>query len=167
MTNNTASVRFTFNFVAKTIVGTKASFDKASKGVGPIYEELAHKMAQHPDFTIEVKEPKKPAKDKRTYAGMDVDFIKDFFAAIGLVEELDNLNKALAFAEKNKMSKYPLAKRMLFDAVPEFNYASAKDEVAEYRHQRMLERAGVIKVNEALPTKGTAAAENLAAAANF
>lgn len=165
MTNtNTASVRFTFNFVAKTIVGTKASFDKASKGVGPIYEELAHKMAQHPDFTIEVK---KPAKDKRTYAGMDVDFIKDFFAAIGLVEELDNLNKALAFAEKNKMSKYPLAKRMLFDAVPEFNYVSAKGEVAEYRHQRMLEHAGVIKVNEALPTKGTAAAENLAAAANF
>lgn len=162
MTNNTASVRFTFNFVAKTIVGTKASFDKASKGVGPIYEELAHKMAQHPDFTIEVK---KPAKDKRTYAGMDVDFIKDFFAAIGLVEELDNLDKALAFAGKNKMSKYPLAKRMLFDAVPEFDYVSAKDEVAKYRYERTLERAGVIMVKGAIPAKGTAATENVATAA--
>lgn len=165
MTNNTTSVRFTLNFAAKTIVGTKASFDKASKGFGPVYEELAALMAKHPTYGVEIKEPKKPAKDKRTYAGMDIDFIKDFFAAIGLVEELDNLDKALAFAGKNKMSKYPLAKRMLFDAVPEFDYVSAKDEVAKYRYERTLERAGVIMVKGAIPAKGTAATENVATAA--
>ena len=36
-----STVRFTINFIKKQIIGTKASFDKASKGSGPIYEELA------------------------------------------------------------------------------------------------------------------------------
>ena len=57
MTNNTSSVRFNYDFFNKTIVGTKASFDKASKGFGPAYEELATKMAEHPDFICAVKEP--------------------------------------------------------------------------------------------------------------
>lgn len=161
----TTSTRFTLNFVAKTIVGTKASFDKASKGFGPVYEELAAMMAKHPTYGVEIKAPKQPAKTKQTYKDMDIDFIKDFFAAIGLITELNNLNKVLAFAEKDKMSKYPIAKRMLFDAVPEFNYVSAKEEVAEYRHKRTLERAGVIKVREAIPAKETK--PDLAPAANF
>ena len=44
---NTNAVRFTINFIEKQIIGTKASFDKASKGFGPIYEELAAKAANH------------------------------------------------------------------------------------------------------------------------
>lgn len=43
-----STVRFTINFIKKQIIGTKASFDKASKGSGPIYEELAEKVAKHP-----------------------------------------------------------------------------------------------------------------------
>ena len=42
-----STVRFTINFIEKQIIGTKASFDKASKGFGPIYEELADKAAKH------------------------------------------------------------------------------------------------------------------------
>ena len=45
MTTNSSSVRFTLNFVAKTIVGTKASFTKAGKGFGPAYDELVALMA--------------------------------------------------------------------------------------------------------------------------
>lgn len=60
MTTNSSSVRFTLNFVNKTIVGTKASFDKASKGFGPIYDELAVLMAKHPTYDFEVKTPKQP-----------------------------------------------------------------------------------------------------------
>ena len=40
-TNSTNTVRFTVDFIKKTITGTKASFNKASTGFGPIYEELA------------------------------------------------------------------------------------------------------------------------------
>ena len=175
MSTKNSSVRFTLDFADKTIVGTKASFTKAGKGFGPVYDELVALMAKHPDFECDVKEPKQPAKPKQSYKGMDIDFIKDFFAAIGLITELNNLNKVLAFAEKDKKSKYPLAKRMLFDAVPEFNYVSAKEEVAEYRHKRTLEHAGVLKVKESILTKETkpdlAATDNivedLAPAANF
>ena len=45
MKKQTNAVRFTINFIAKEITGTKASFDKASKGFGPVYEELAEKVA--------------------------------------------------------------------------------------------------------------------------
>ena len=37
----TISERFIIDFINKKIIGTKASFDKASKGSGAIYEELA------------------------------------------------------------------------------------------------------------------------------
>ena len=77
MTTATASsIRFTLDVFNKTISGTKASFDKASKGFGPIYEELAEKVAKHPTFALIVKEQKKhTTKAKRTYNGMDFDFI--------------------------------------------------------------------------------------------
>lgn len=133
-----SSVRFTLNFAERTIVGTKASFAKASKGFGPVYDELAALMAKHPTYRCEEKAPKKPAKTKRTYEGMDIPFIQDFFHALGLEDELDALEKALAYAETNRISKYPLAKRMLFDVCPDFDYATAKQEVAEYRYQRAL-----------------------------
>ena len=135
---NSSSVRFTLNFAANKIVGTKASFDKASKGFGPVYDELAALMAKHPTYGIEVKAPKQPAKAKRTYEGMDIAFIMDFFHAIDMEEAAAKLEKALAYAEINRISKYPLAKRMLFDVCPDFDYATAKQEVAEYRYQRAL-----------------------------
>ena len=72
-----STVRFTINFIKKQIIGTKASFDKASKGSGPIYEELAEKVAKHPDFALIVKEQKKhTTKAKKTYYGMDFDFME-------------------------------------------------------------------------------------------
>ena len=53
--------RFSVDFIGKMISGTKASFDKAKKGNGPIYEELARKVANHPDFDLVEILPKKPA----------------------------------------------------------------------------------------------------------
>ncbi len=161
MTNtNTASVRFTFNFVAKTIVGTKASFDKASKGVGPIYEELAHKMAQHPDFTIEVKEP---AKDKRTYAGMDIDFMRDFLTANNDSITLKTLNDVIAFAKSAGKSVYPLAKRVFFETYDCFDFADAKRIVDEYRYQQTKKLADAHALAVALTKKATAEGSNTTA----
>lgn len=153
MTNNTTSVRFTLNFAAKTIVGTKASFNKASKGFGPVYEELAHKMAQHPDFTIEVK---KPAKGKQTYAGMDIDFMRDFLTANDDSITLKTLNDVIAFAKSAGKSVYPLAKRVLFEAYDCFDYADAKRIVDEYRYQRTKELADAQALALALTKKATA-----------
>ena len=141
MSNKSSSVRFTLNFANNTIVGTKASFDKAGKGYGPIYEELAEKLAKHPTFTCVVKVPKQPAKPKRTYKGMDIPFIVDFLTAIGDSSTLQMVNDVVAFADKQNASKYPSVKRVLFDEYPNFDYADAKHKVSDYRHKRMLEDA--------------------------
>ena len=78
-----STVRFTINFIKKQIIGTKASFDKASKGSGPIYEELAEKVAKHPDFALIVKEQKKhTTKAKKTYYGMDFDFMEPYICLL-------------------------------------------------------------------------------------
>lgn len=53
------SPRFTLNFANQTIVGTKASFDKASKGTGPIYGELVALIEKHPTFGFTIKEQEK------------------------------------------------------------------------------------------------------------
>ena len=75
------AVRFTVDFINQKIIGTKASFDKASKGFGPIYEELADKAAKHPDFALIVKEQKKhTTKAKKTYYGMDFDFMEAYIS---------------------------------------------------------------------------------------
>ena len=103
-----------------------------------MYDELVALMAKHPTYRCVEKAPKKPAKPKRTYEGMDITFIMDFFHAIDMEEAAAKLEKALAYAAANRISKYPLAKRMLFDVCPDFDYASAKQEVAEYRYQLAL-----------------------------
>ena len=65
--NTTYTERFTIDFISKKIIGTQASFNKASKGTGEIYEELASKIARPPNFEVAVKEQKTHiTKAKRT-----------------------------------------------------------------------------------------------------
>ena len=129
----TTSIRFTFNFSNKTIVGTKASFDKASKGYGPIYDELAAKMAQHPDYSIEVKAPKKPAKPKQSYAEMNIKFMLDYASAVNEPEFRVKMEKVRDFLKKAGKSVYPIVKRMFLE-----HYAPAKDERFAYEHAKVI-----------------------------
>lgn len=144
MKTSTVSVRFHYDFAAKTIWGTKASFDKASKGFGPVYDELAEKMAKHPTFTCVVKAPKQPTKAKQTYKGMDIPFMVDFLTATDDNITLKTLNDVIDYAEKMGKSKYPLAKRVFFDTYDCFDYVDAKRIVDEYRHQQTLEKANAM-----------------------
>ena len=154
----TVSPRFSFNFPNRTIVGTKASFDKAGKGTGSAYEELVAMMEKQPTFEFEVKEPKKPAKPRQTYKGMDIQFIKDFLAAVGDTNTLKTVNEVIAFAKAMKKHAYPFVKRVLFDAYEEFDYSSAKKIVNHYRHSQML-------INAAKKAAEGAAAKTAAEAA--
>ena len=104
MKKQSVVVRFTVNFITKEITGTKASFDKASKGFGPIYEELAEKVAKHPDFELVVKEQKKhTTKAKRTYNGMDFDFMEAYIETRVNAEQI--------------MAEYEAVKKMAEDAI--------------------------------------------------
>ena len=133
------AVRFTINFIEKQIIGTKASFDKASKGFGSIYEELAEKVAKHPDFTLTVKEQKKhTTKAKKTYNGMDFAFMEAYIStrknAKQLMEEYESVKKE---AEDSKIRVYPLTKKwFLGEFDPEkqgFDMEKAKKEISDYR----------------------------------
>ena len=138
--------RFTLNFANKTIVGTQASFNKASKGSGPVYDELMKLVEKHPDFGYEIKEQKrKSQKPKRTYPGMDIEFIRDFIMAKGDANNLVSFNMLMAYAKKTNSSKYPLAKKFLFDVYDTekspFNYEQAKELVKEFRFTKALAEA--------------------------
>lgn len=133
------AVRFTINFIEKQIIGTKASFDKASKGFGPIYEELAEKVAKHPNFELVVKEQKKhTTKAKKTYNGMDFDFMEAYIStrknAKQLMEDYEAIKKE---AEDSKISVYPFTKKWFlgeFDPDKQgFDMKKAKEEIANYR----------------------------------
>ena len=138
MTNNTSSVRFNYDFFKKTIVGTKASFDKASKGFGPAYEELAAKMAEHPDFTCVVKEQKKrTTKQKETYDGMNIEWMRTYIRMKNNAEFSKRFEQAVQFAKNSKRSVYPLAKKFFLkeftkNGVVNFDYAKAREEVQAY-----------------------------------
>lgn len=164
-TSVAVSSRFVLDFANKTIVGSKASFDKAGKGKGDAYEKLVSLMAKHPDFVCVVKEPKEPAKPKQTYKGMDIDFILDYLAAIGDTKTLDKVNDVIAYAEKDKLKKYPLVKYELFAAYKKFNYNDAKEKVAVYRHKKIVEMATAEAAKNTASTEGKQ--PDLAPAANL
>ena len=135
----TNTVRFTVDFIAQKIIGTQASFDKASKGFGPAYDELAEKVAKHPAFELKIKEQKKhTTKAKRTYDGMDFDFMAAYIEtrknAKTLMEEYLNVKK---FAKENKMSVYPFTKKwFLGEFDPDglgFDMEKAQKEISNYR----------------------------------
>ena len=143
-TNSTNSVRFTVDFINTAIIGSKASFNKASTGFGPIYEELAEKIAKHPDFKLVVKEQKKhTTKTKRTYNGMDFPFMEAYIEtrpnAKQIMAEYESIKAA---AKENKMSVYPFTKKWFlgeFDPNGEgFDMDAAKKAISDYRMEKAI-----------------------------
>lgn len=139
MNTNKTSARFTIDFINHKIVGTKASFDKAGKGEGAIYEELASKIAKHPDFTLKVKEQKKHSTTaKRTYNGMNFSFMEAYIETRLKAEQIKKEYEAVKkMAEDSKISVYPFTKKWFlgeFDPDNQgFDMDKAKKEIAEYR----------------------------------
>lgn len=120
MTNLTASRvrtnRFVLDFVNKTITGSASAFKKANTGYGPEYEELVAKMNAHPDFKLVVIEPKKPATAKRTYKGLNDQFITEYISiqveAPSLAKERAEIEK---WAEDTGRKVFPTVKKWFLD----------------------------------------------------
>ena len=146
-TSKKASVRFTLNIPSRKIVGSKASFDKAGKGQGPIYDELARLMALHPDFGFEVKVPvKRSAKPKQTYKGMDLPFMLDFASAVNDAAFHSKMELVVKFAKNAGKKVYPIAKRLFLDHYAQWNgkpfdYAVACEIVKNYRFEGIITEA--------------------------
>ena len=138
-TNKNMNVRFTIDFINKSIIGTKSSFNKAGKGFGAEYEELAAKMAAHPGFELVVKEQKhKSTKAKRTYDGLDFDFMEAYIEMQTDAQKLKNEYKSVKQMAVNcGSSKYPLTKKWFLgefsDMEGGFDMEAAKKDIANYR----------------------------------
>ena len=141
-TNKNMNVRFTIDFINKSIIGTKSSFNKAGKGFGAEYEELAAKMAAHPDFKLVEKEQKhKSAKAKRTYDGLDFDFMEAYIEIQPASEKLKNEYESVKQMAANcGTSKYPLTKKWFLGKFgtedQPFDMEQARKEIADYRIQQ-------------------------------
>ena len=135
----TYTERFTIDFISKKIIGTQASFNKASKGTGEIYEELASKIARHPDFEVAVKEQKKHiTKAKRTYDGMDFKFMEAYIATQKIADQLMKEYEAVKkMAKASNTSVYPFTKKwFLGEFDPEkkgFDMKKAIEEISSHR----------------------------------
>ena len=110
---------FTYNFVNKTIVGTKSAINRANKGLSPEYGMLCKMLADHPDFTVAEKQINHKA-DKKKYNGLTLPRMKEY------IETQPNSEKRLIeFAAIQKVAKakgalYPLTKKWFLATFPEF-----------------------------------------------
>ena len=110
---------FTYNFVNKTIVGTKSAINRANKGMKPEYDTLCEMLAAHPDFTVVEKQIDHKA-DKKKYNGLTLPRMKEY------IETQPNSEKRLIeFAAIQKVAaakgaKYPLTKKWFLATFPEF-----------------------------------------------
>ena len=138
MMTTTANVRFTINFVKKEITGSKASFKKAGKGFGPEYEELAAKIARHPDFALVEIEPKKRSnKKKETYEGLNEPFMRNYI--ITLADSKKYLAELEAVKKKAKdmgKSVYPLMKKWFLESFSDengvFDMGKAREQMSNH-----------------------------------
>ena len=140
--NENMNVRFTIDFINKTISGTQSSFNKAGKGFGDEYEELAAKMAAHPDFKLVVKEQKhKSTKAKRTYDGLDFDFMEAYIEMQTDAQKLKNEYESVKQMAVNcGSSKYPLTKKWFLGKFgtedQPFDMEQARKDITDYRIQQ-------------------------------
>lgn len=138
MNTTTSAVRFTIDFINTTITGTQASFNKASKGFGPEYEELTAKMAAHPTFTLTVKEQKhKATSAKKTYEGMDFKFMEDYIATFEDATLAHEYESVKEMAKKCGTKTYPLTKKWFLGKFSKmeggFDMDAARKDIANFR----------------------------------
>lgn len=145
MTTATASsIRFTLDVFNKTISGTKASFDKASKGEGPIYEELARKMAAHPDYRLVIKEQKIQKEKKETYEGLNFTLMEAYIAIQDNANELMEAYKEVKkFAKEAKLSSYPITKKWFLEQFEGFNVSKAKKDIYEVKSKAVVAKVSI------------------------
>lgn len=146
-TNEKITVRFTIDFFGHKIIGTKASFNKASKGSGAEYEELAAKIAAHPDFELVVKEQKhKSIKAKRTYDGLDFPFMEAYILTQSDSNALMAEYKSVKTMAKSCASNvYALTKKWFLETFATedepFDMSEAREAINAYRIQKAVAKA--------------------------
>ena len=110
---------FTYNFVNKTIVGTKSAINRANKGMKPEYGMLCEMLAEHPDFTVAEKQINHKA-DKKKYNGLTLPRMEAYIETQPNSKERLIEFAAIEKVAATKGAKYPLTKKWFLVTFPEF-----------------------------------------------
>ena len=121
------NTHFTYNFVEKTIVGSKRSIDRANKGLSPEYAELTKMMAEHPDFAVTVKIIK-ANNNKKTYSNLTIKRMEKYIELQENAEEKLKEFKALQDLGKAMGALYPICKKWFLKEYEEFKNADEDSE---------------------------------------
>lgn len=147
--------KFNYNFVNKTIVGSKRSIERANKGLSPEYQELTYMLSQHPDFTV-VEKVIQVNESKKTYNKLTLDRMKEYIETQANAEEKIKEFEAIKKVAKARGALYPLSKKWFLATYPEYktneisaeqasvllaNAAAALDEIDENETNETLEKA--------------------------
>ena len=122
---------FEFNFVAKTIEGSKSAISRANKGMNPEFKELCEMIKAQPTFTITVKViNQKEGKEK--YHDLTFERMKLYISLQTDAEKKLAEFEAIKKIAKAKGAMYPLTKKWFINTYKNYKESDiAKMESAE------------------------------------
>ena len=130
------NTHFTYNFVDKTIVGSKRSISRANKGLNPEYAELCSKLAEQPTFKV-VEKVINQNTNKKTYQKLTFDRMRGYIALLSNSEKrLAELEAVIQVAEA-RGAKYPLTKKWFLATYPEYK----ENEILEMQTSNLITKA--------------------------
>lgn len=134
--------RFTYNFIEKAIIGSKAAIERANKGKNPEYAELSGMLAAHPDFSVRVKDIQ-TKEGKKTYKKLTFDRMEDYIRTqfadqVVLNKKLIEFSAIQKVAEA-KGAKYPLTKKWFLSTYPSFKENEVADQERAEKEKALLE----------------------------
>lgn len=124
-----ATTYFTYDHIAKKIVGSELNFKKSGIPGSEQDEELMARIAEHPNYTFRIS---KPMKEKNSYKGLNRPLIHDYLDCFGSEEMMEKFQKM-----KEDGTGFPYIKSWFLDLFPKFNVEKAKKEIREYRLGRV------------------------------
>ena len=123
--------KFRFDFVEKTIVGSKRSIEKANKGLDPEFGELSKMLEAQPTFKVVVKQINaKEGKD--THKGLTYKRMESFINLLDNKEELMSEFRAVKKYGDTCGSAYPSTKKWFLDTFPQFRTAKTDEEQKDF-----------------------------------
>ena len=111
--------KFNYNFINRTIEGSKRSIERANKGLSPEYYELTQKLAEHPDFDV-VEKIIKRNESKKTYRNLSLSRMKDYIDLQDDSEQKLDEFEAVKKIAKARGALYPICKKWFLATYPDY-----------------------------------------------
>ena len=155
---------FTYDFINRTIVASKATLKKASNPGTAEYKALMEMIAGQPTFRVAEKVIE-INRSKETYSGLTYELMERFIDSQESAEQTKKVYEAVKkYAKTAGRSVYPITKKWFLNKFKDFEMDKALEAIAD----NLVKTAeGSVSVSEeAAGNKAISIAKELPAAAN-